>query len=81
MVFEGAAREVDVFARVGLAPGDELKGPAIILEEGATTVIEPGWSGSVDSFGHLILARAEPPVRAFAAGTRNTAATTFQHAD
>ena len=70
VVFGGAAREVDVFARARLAPGDRVDGPAIVLEEGATTVIEPGWSGKVDPFGHLILVRAAPPVRAFAAGTR-----------
>jgi 5-oxoprolinase (ATP-hydrolysing) len=70
VVFGGAAREVDVFVRARLAPGDRIDGPAIVLEEGATTVIEPGWSGKVDPFGHLILARAAPPVRAFAAGTR-----------
>jgi 5-oxoprolinase (ATP-hydrolysing) len=69
-VFGGTAQEVDVFARAHLAPGDRIDGPAIVLEEGATTVIEPGWSGKVDSFGHLILSRAAPPVRAFAAGTR-----------
>ncbi|MCZ6813379.1 MAG: hydantoinase B/oxoprolinase family protein [Alphaproteobacteria bacterium] len=70
MVCQGAARPVDLFARAGLAPGDEILGPALVLEEGATTVIEPGWSGALDRFGHLILTRPEPPVRADAPGTR-----------
>ncbi|MCZ6742039.1 MAG: hydantoinase B/oxoprolinase family protein, partial [Alphaproteobacteria bacterium] len=70
MVCQGTARPVDLFARAGLAPGDEILGPALVLEEGATTVIEPGWSGALDRFGHLILTRPEPPVRADAPGTR-----------
>ena len=70
MVCQGAALPVDLFARAQLAPGDEIPGPALVLEEGATTVIEPGWSAKVDGFGHLILKRTEPPVRAHAPGTR-----------
>ena len=70
MVCQGAAQPVDLFARAGLAPGDEILGPALVLEEGATTVIEPGWSGALDRFGHLILTRTTPPVRAHAPGTR-----------
>ena len=70
MVCQGAARPVDLFARADLAPGDEILGPALVLEEGATTVIEPGWSGALDRFGHLILTRPEPPVRADAPGTQ-----------
>lgn len=69
-VFDGKDQEVGVFFRARLVPGDRIEGPAIIIEEGATTVIEPGWLGSVDGFGHLILTRAEPPVRAFATGTQ-----------
>jgi 5-oxoprolinase (ATP-hydrolysing) len=47
---EGCSRLVPVFQRVTLAPGQTIAGPALIVEQNATTVIEPGWS-----------ARAVPP--------------------
>jgi 5-oxoprolinase (ATP-hydrolysing) len=69
-VFGGAPSEIDLFARGDLVPGDEVNGPAIVLEDGATTVIEPGWRAEVGAHGGLVLTRAAPPERAFAAGTR-----------
>ncbi|HSR56055.1 MAG TPA: hydantoinase/oxoprolinase family protein, partial [Alphaproteobacteria bacterium] len=68
-VFEGRAQEVDLFLREELTPGDAISGPAIILEDGATTVIEPGWRAEVSAHDHLMLRRAEPPAREDAAGT------------
>ena len=68
-VFEGQAIEVPLYARDRLGPGDSITGPAIILEDGATTVIEPGWQGRIGDHDHLILTRTAPPARAPAAGT------------
>ncbi len=68
-VIDGEAREVDLYRRAALGPGTAIDGPAIILEDGATTVIEPGWSGRVDGHDHLMLSRTAPPARAPAVGT------------
>ncbi|MCZ6884970.1 MAG: hydantoinase B/oxoprolinase family protein [Alphaproteobacteria bacterium] len=70
IVFDGAARDVDIFRRANLAPGDAINGPAVIVEDGATTLIEPGWCATVSAHDHLVLKRVEPRVAAFAAGTR-----------
>jgi N-methylhydantoinase A/oxoprolinase/acetone carboxylase beta subunit len=40
-----------------LLPGMRLRGPAIVLETTATTVVEPGFSLAVDAAGTLILTR------------------------
>ncbi|MEO0699767.1 MAG: hydantoinase/oxoprolinase family protein, partial [Pseudomonadota bacterium] len=51
----GAWREAPVFAIIDLGPGHAVAGPAIITEPTGTIVIEPGWSGMINDFGHLIL--------------------------
>ena len=39
----------------GPGVGTALPGPAIVEEFGATTVVPPGWDGTVDGFGNLIV--------------------------
>ena len=56
--------------REDLRPGDIVMGPAIIAEQNATTVIEPGWQASVTELDHLSLLRHEARSVKFAAGTR-----------
>ena len=56
--------------REDLRPGDVVMGPAIIAEQNATTVIEPGWQASVTELDHLSLLRHVPRSVKFAAGTR-----------
>jgi len=55
----GAWAEVDLFERAGLRPGQAVDGPAIITEELATTVIEPGWQAVVTARGDLLMSRVE----------------------
>lgn len=40
-----------------LAPGEQLRGPAVVEEETATTFVPPGWRLGVDPFGHLAIER------------------------
>jgi len=56
--------------RESLRPGDIIAGPAIIAEQNATTVVEPGWQAGVTAFDHLLLQRRTPRVVKFAAGTQ-----------
>src|SRR3984893_9691158 len=49
--------EVDLFERAGLRPGHAVDGPAIITEELATTVVEPGWQAVVTDRGDLLMSR------------------------
>ena len=51
--FEGRAHDCPVWDRDRLPEGAELRGPAIVEEFGATTVIPPGWRGAMDPHGNL----------------------------
>jgi len=57
MFAAGAWAQVDLFARAGLRPGHAIDGPAIITEELATTVVEPGWQAVVCDRYDLLLSR------------------------
>ena len=56
--FGGAAHDCPVWERERLPPDAELRGPAIVEEFGATTVVPPGWRGAVDGYGNLRFERA-----------------------
>jgi len=49
--------EVDLLARGALRPGRVVHGPALITEDFATTVLEPGWQAAVTARGDLLLTR------------------------
>jgi 5-oxoprolinase (ATP-hydrolysing) len=66
----GSRHRAPVFLRDRLAPGQRIAGPAIIAENNATTVIEPGWRAEVTPLDHLVLERAAPLARAAAIGTK-----------
>jgi N-methylhydantoinase A len=57
--FGGVALEVPVWERDRLPEQGRLEGPAIIEEFGATTVVLPGWRGSMDEQGNLRFERPE----------------------
>ena len=65
----GRWAEVDLVPRRGLRPGAVLAGPAIIAEDFATTVVEPGWQAELTGRGDLLLTRAGPAPARRAAGT------------
>ncbi|MGH6787477.1 MAG: hydantoinase B/oxoprolinase family protein [Novosphingobium sp.] len=56
----GAFHETPLYRREDLAAGFALVGPAIVVDASATTVIEPGWTLTVDRIGNLILENAAP---------------------
>ena len=51
----GGAVEAAVFDRERLLAGNVLRGPALVLQLDATTVVPPGWRGAVDAWGNLVL--------------------------
>ena len=57
MFTQGAWAEVDLFERARLRPGHAVDGPAVITEELATTVVEPGWQAVVTARGDLLMSR------------------------
>ncbi|NDC58152.1 MAG: 5-oxoprolinase, partial [Alphaproteobacteria bacterium] len=57
LIENGVAATAPVYRRETLACGFEQCGPAIILENGATTYIASGWTGRVNRSGDLVLTR------------------------
>jgi 5-oxoprolinase (ATP-hydrolysing) len=66
----GAWRDVPLYERERLRPGDTLGGPAIVAEANATTVVDDGWSAAVTPYGHLLMQRVRPGAAASDATTR-----------
>jgi 5-oxoprolinase (ATP-hydrolysing) len=65
----GAWRATAVYLRAGIQPGDRVRGPAIIAEANATTVVEAGWEAEVTAYDHLVLRRVEALPERHAIGT------------
>jgi 5-oxoprolinase (ATP-hydrolysing) len=57
MFTAGSWADVDLHQRASLKPGQVVAGPAILAEELATTVVEPGWQAAVTERGDLLLER------------------------
>jgi 5-oxoprolinase (ATP-hydrolysing) len=55
MIHSGHTHNTPVYERGDLGQGQEIDGPALIAEDTATTVVEPGWQASVGATGDLIL--------------------------
>ena len=61
--------QATLVAREDLRPGDRIDGPAVIAEQNATTVIEPGWQAQVTALDHLLLLRVHARQVRHAVGT------------
>ncbi|HEY6431729.1 MAG TPA: hydantoinase B/oxoprolinase family protein, partial [Acetobacteraceae bacterium] len=57
---EGVEQNAPVFDRATLLADDTIKGPALIREANATTMVEPGWAAEITEFDHMLLHRVEP---------------------
>ena len=66
---DGKAHETPVVNRETLSAGSRITGPAIICEQTATIVVEPGWQAELTVKGHLVLNRVIPLERKIAVGT------------
>jgi 5-oxoprolinase (ATP-hydrolysing) len=65
----GAGHDTPVYSRAEFGPGASVDGPAIILEDTGTTVVEPGWRASADAALNMILERTIPMPARTAIGT------------
>ena len=57
MWVDGGWRDVPVYIRDELGSGAVLCGPALVIEQNATTVVDVGWRGVIGRTGHLLLER------------------------
>jgi 5-oxoprolinase (ATP-hydrolysing) len=70
MYVAGARADVPLVRRRDLRPGQRVDGPALIVEDFATTVTEPGWRAELTGRGDLLLTRvAARPERRLAGTT------------
>ena len=60
MFAAGKRSAVPLYRRRELPPGQAVDGPAIIAEDLATTVVEPGWRASITDRLDLLLTRVGP---------------------
>jgi 5-oxoprolinase (ATP-hydrolysing) len=56
----GVEHQAPVYDRGALRAGDRIKGPALVREPIATTVIEPGWTAEVSARDDMTLRRTAP---------------------
>uniref|UniRef100_A0AAU1LMC1 Hydantoinase B/oxoprolinase family protein n=1 Tax=Streptomyces sp. NBC_00148 TaxID=2903626 RepID=A0AAU1LMC1_9ACTN len=66
----GERRDAGLYRRATLRSEDTVTGPAIVTEDDATTVVDPGWQATAGPAGHLVLRRTEPRPERRAVGTR-----------
>jgi N-methylhydantoinase A len=58
VLFAGVAQKASVHRRDDLARGQRIRGPAVVCEYSATTLVPPGWRLVVDRLGGLVLEHA-----------------------
>ena len=55
--FGGVFHDAAIVARSSLRPGRTIAGPAIIVEQHGTNVVDPGWQAELSGRGDLLLTR------------------------
>lgn len=66
---DGKRQSCPVIHRNNIKRDDRIAGPAIILEDHGTNLLERGWQAHIDPAGNLILERVEELKRSYAMGT------------
>jgi N-methylhydantoinase A len=59
VVFAGQSRSTPIFDRERLRPGHRIDGPAIVVQDDSTAVVEPGHAGVVDEYANIIITASE----------------------
>jgi N-methylhydantoinase A len=56
--FNGEWMETPICDRGKLKPGNVVEGPAVLVQNDTTTIIEPGYRGTVDRYGNILIEEA-----------------------
>ncbi len=59
VIFDGQTHRTPIMKRARLAPGKPIMSPAIVEEESATTVVPPGYTITIDTFGNMLVVAGE----------------------
>ena len=54
---DGAQRQIDLYRRADLVPGQTFAGPAVVTQDDCTTVVPPGYVTRVDEYANLRITR------------------------
>lgn len=65
----GKWQPATIYLRSDLAPGHKLRGPALIIEQNQTIMVESGWAADVTEYDHIVLSQITQEARAHAIGT------------
>jgi N-methylhydantoinase A len=57
VVFNGAPHRTFVYSREAFGNATSVTGPCVIVEDGSTTLLPPGWSATASRAGHLFIER------------------------
>jgi N-methylhydantoinase A len=55
VLFSTGPQQTPVYQRDRLQSGNRISGPAMVVQMDTTIVVPPGWAGSVDPWGNLLL--------------------------
>jgi N-methylhydantoinase A len=58
-VFDGDSMSTPIYDRDRLRPGHLIDGPAIVVQDDSTVVIEPAYAGAVDEYANIIITASE----------------------
>ncbi|MEJ1121082.1 hydantoinase B/oxoprolinase family protein [Phyllobacterium sp. CCNWLW109] len=67
---QGKAYDAPVILRDAMKPGQQLTGPAIIIEPNQTIIIEDGWQAQLTAKNHIVLNRIKALPSQVAIGTK-----------
>ncbi|MDG1869684.1 MAG: hydantoinase/oxoprolinase family protein, partial [Candidatus Thioglobus sp.] len=70
VVMNGDSNPTSFYHRNNISTNDKIIGPAVIIEDTSTIVIEPGWQASINNNFDLILERTAEKQRMSAIGTK-----------
>lgn len=65
----GEWHETGIYFRKDLKPGNQINGPALIIEPHQTIVVEPEWKAEINALDHIVLKRSIRKSRTAAIGT------------
>ena len=54
---DGGQRQIDLYRRADLVPGQSFAGPAVVTQDDCTTVVPPGYVTRVDEYANLRITR------------------------
>ena len=55
VVFRDGPLATPLYRREEPRSGNRVRGPALVVQMDRTSVVPPGWGGSVDPYGNLVL--------------------------